>query len=138
MHHLISFLEIGDRVLDQDGREGNIISISDSSIEIRKSDMITSHSLINNLPNIKKILPLLQTSLPLTRGGSRIGAGRPPSGKKLRKAIQLDISLASKLPDLKLLSQLLDQFRATAESGTLRSQKLSDFYKELDKLPRIS
>jgi hypothetical protein len=73
------------------------------------------------------------------RGGKREGAGRKPTGNppKKRKALQLEQSLAAKLPDLPSLAALLEEFRPIAESGQLRSQKLADFYKKLDLLPTI-
>ena len=123
-------LEIGDRVIDEDGLMGQIISLDDHCINIDKGFLVTSHNLSNHQPKIKK----LPKSKPL-RGGKRHGAGRPSTGRKERKTFNLDLDFASKLPDLKMLYDLLQEYRPVAESGTLRSQKLSEFYKKLDSLP---
>ncbi|MFN4831319.1 MAG: hypothetical protein ACK5L1_03760 [Pseudanabaena sp.] len=129
-------LEIADRVIDDDGSEGEILSISDKHINIRKSNIITSHNLATGNPKIKK---LDRSQKQTKRGGKREGAGRKPTGNppKKRKAIQLPEAIAAKLPDLKLLTELLEEFRPIAESGQLRSQKLADFYKKLDSIPKI-
>lgn len=130
-------LQVGDCVIDLDKQEGEIISVTENSITIRKSDKISSHNF--ELSAMPKIKTLSKKSNPLTRGGKREGAGRKSSGQPLkkRKALQLDEDIAAKLPDLKMFAQLLDEFRPIAESGTLRSQKLTEFYKRLDSLPTI-
>lgn len=130
-------LQLGDRVIDLDNQEGEIISLTENSITIRKSDKISSHNFeLSAMPNIKAVS---NRSKLLSRGGKREGSGRKSSGlpPKKRKALQLDLNIASKLPDLTMLSQLLDEFRPIAESGILRSQKLAEFYKKLDTLPYI-
>lgn len=130
---------IGDRVIDEDGIEGEIIS-NDLSLTIKKENLITSHNLEYHSPKTKKIKSkqiAIAPELSNSFGGARVGAGRPKSGRKERKAIQLDVAIASKLPHLKMLSDLLDEFRPIAESGALRATKLSDFYKKLDSLPYI-
>ena len=129
--------QLGDRVIDLDNQEGEIISLTQNSITIRKSDKISSHNFeLSAMPNIKAVS---NKSNLLSRGGKREGSGRKSSGlpPKKRKALQLDLNIASKLPDLIMLSQLLDEFRPIAESGILRSQKLAEFYKKLDTLPYI-
>lgn len=130
-------LEIGDLVLDDDLSQGFVTSLSPNHITIDKPDRITSHSLEKKLPKIKK----LQTTTPSSsRGGSRPNAGRKSSGNppKKRKALQVHYAIAQTLPDLKMLNELIEQFRPIAQSGTLRSQKLADFYKALDSLPKIA
>jgi hypothetical protein len=126
---------IADRVIDEDGLEGEIISF-DKCLTIKKADFTTSHNLDYGMPKIKKIDRSPKQN---KRGGKREGAGRPSTGNppQKRKAIQLPESIAAKLPDLKLLTELLEEFRPVAESGTLRSQKLADFYKKLDLIPKI-
>lgn len=128
-------LEIADRVIDEDGLEGEIISF-DKCLTIKKADFTTSHNLDYGMPKIKKIDRSPKQN---KRGGKREGAGRPSTGNppQKRKAIQLPESIAAKLPDLKLLTELLEEFRPIAESGQLRSQKLADFYKKLDSIPKI-
>lgn len=125
---------IGDRVIDEDGEEATVLNSSPSCLTIKKKDVITSHSIEKKLPKIKQL-----TIEKSSRGGKRDGAGRKPTGNlpKKRKALQLDESLAAKLPDLRSLAALLEEFRPIAESGQLRSQKLADFYKKLDSLPTI-
>lgn len=127
-------LEIGDLVMDEDGEEGTVLNSSSSCITIKKKDVITSHSIEKKLPKIKQL-----TIEKSSRGGKREGAGRKATGNppKQRKAIQLDLDIAAKLPDLRSLSALLEEFRPIAESGQLRSQKLADFYKKLDSLSKI-
>jgi hypothetical protein len=126
---------IGDRVIDEDGQQGTVINSSTSCLTIKKKDVITSHSIEKKLPKIKQ----LTNEKKFSRGGKREGAGRKPTGNppKKRKALQLDESLAAKLPDLPSLAALLEEFRPIAESGQLRSQKLADFYKKLDSIPKI-
>lgn len=133
-------LAIGDRVVDEDNQAGEVVAISSKSIEIQKSNTITSHNLEEGLPSLKKIEKKSQQFSLIPRGGRREGAGRKPTGKppKKRKAIQLDLDLAAILPDLKMLAQLIEEFRPIAQDGKLRSQKLADFYKKLDALPKIA
>jgi hypothetical protein len=129
-------LQIGDLVIDSDRVPGVVIANTSNSLTIEKEEIITSHSFEKKLPKIKK---LESTPPRSTRGGSRPNAGRPPSPNppKKRKALQLDQAIAQSLPDLKMLHELIEQFRPIAESGALRSQKLADFYKKLDSLPKI-
>lgn len=125
---------IGDRVIDTDGEEGTVVNSSAKCLTIKKKDVITSHSFEKKLPKIKQ-LSIEKSS----RGGSRVGAGRPPTGNppKKRKAIQLDQDLADTLPNLKMLADLIQEFRPFGESSALRCTKLAEFYKALDQLPRI-
>lgn len=92
---------------------------------------------VHQTQNVKRILD--RSPKQNNRGGKREGAGRPSTGNppKKRKALQLDYAIAQRLPDLKMLSELIEEFRPIAESGALRSLRLADFYKKLDALPKI-
>lgn len=127
-------LQLGDYVHDSnDNTLGQVTHVTDTVINVQKSNTITSYNLLLAKPNLVK---LEQKS---KRGGKREGAGRKETGQphKKRKAIQLDETIAKNLPDLKQLLQLIQEYRPLAESGTLRSQKLAEFYKKLDSLPTI-
>jgi len=136
-------LKVGDRIIDEDGLEAEISLISDACINTKSPDRITSYNLDLAKPNIKKVSNLKNDipDLPIRSGsgGKRSGAGRPATGRKSRKTINLDSDYAAKLPDLKMLCDLLDEFRSVSDASftSPRSQKLREFFKKFDALPKI-
>jgi len=137
-------LKVGDRIIDEEGLESEISLISDSCINTKSPDRITSYNLELGKPNIKKVPNVKNDNIPdlpirSGSGGKRSGAGRPATGRKLRKTINLDSDYAAKLPDLKMLCDLLDEFRSVSDASftSPRSQKLREFFKKFDALPKI-
>jgi hypothetical protein len=124
---------IGDTVLDEDGLQGVVIS-NEKSLTIKKKNLITSHSLDKNNPKLETI-----SKAKNPRGGSRSGSGRPATGKKKTKVIRVDQSVLQRLPDLKLLADLLDDYRSLSSSinPAIEFNTKREFFKKLDAIPKI-